>query len=72
MIRIIVNGKQRDIDTSILDYLSATALAFPGTADVLYTVTFKRPDGAAGSLAYGQRVAVADGMIINVMATNRA
>ena len=70
--KVLINGKQRDINNATIDYLSATALAYPGTPDVLYTVTWKRPDGTAGSLSYDQRITVADGMILNVMTTNRA
>jgi hypothetical protein len=71
-VSIVVNGKQHDLDTYILDYLGATVLAFPGSPHALYTVTWKRPDGGAGSLVHGQRVGVTDGTIVNVMTTNRA
>lgn len=67
--RVTINGKQRDIANTTIDYLSATALAYPGHADVLYTVTWKRPDGASGSLIYGQRIVVVDGMAVNVAYT---
>ena len=70
--KISINSKEHEIANTAIDYLSATGLAFPGTPDVLFTVTWKRPDGASGTLGHGQKVMVVEGLIINVAYTGRA
>ena len=70
--KIIVNGKAHEFDGSAIDYLSATALAYPGSPNVLYTVTYRRPDSTSGTLAPSQRTAAVEGIVINVMYTGRA
>lgn len=70
--QIIVNGQRFVIDRSTIDYQSVVELLPLRRYDVRYTVTWKRSDGAAGTLVEGQLVSTAGGTVFNVSYTGRA
>lgn len=70
---IIVNGTQESWTDHRISYQQVVQLAFPGSPpDELYTVSYASPHGHDGLLAPGQETEVREGMIFNVVKTNRS
>lgn len=75
--RIFVNGRPKVVDNAEVEFEKLVKLAFehpPTGANVIFTVTFSRAPGARpqGSLIDGQSVAIQDGTIFNVTATDKS
>ncbi len=74
---IIVNARPREVSAKTLTFEEVVALAFdapPTGENVMFTITFRRGDGAKpeGSLVVGESVKVKEGMIFNVTATDKS
>lgn len=74
---IAVNGREKMVSSKELTFIEIVALAFenpPTGPDVLITVTYRRGHGEKpeGNLAEGGTVKVKDGMIFNVVATDKS
>lgn len=70
---IVVNGTQEVWTDHKITYEQVVQLAFPGSpADVLFSVSYANPHGHDGTLAPGQDTPVKDGLIFNVIKTNRS
>ncbi len=71
---IIVNGREKKVSQDNLTFEQIVALAFenpPSGPNVVITVTYKSR-GKEGSLLPGQSVAIQNGMIFNVKATDKS
>jgi hypothetical protein len=76
-IEIIVNGREKTVDTKVLTFDQLVALAFdnPPTGEfICFTITFRRGHGNRpdGTVPEGDSVKVKDGMIFNVTATDKS
>jgi hypothetical protein len=74
---IVVNGRQQTVTADELSYDEVVRLADPNPPtgpDVLISVTYRRGTGAKpeGTLSPGQSVALKDGMIFDVVITNKS
>lgn len=70
---IIVNGQQETVKEHRISYGEVVHLAFPqGPFDILYSVNYANPHGHDGTLAPGQETVVREGMVFNVIKTNRS
>jgi hypothetical protein len=72
---IVVNGRPREVSEHKLTYLQIVQLVFPGeqpSANIVYTVTYSKPNGNDGSLVEGQDVVIKDGMVFNVARTDQS
>ncbi len=74
---IVVNGRQQSITATELSYDQVVRLAYPNPPtgpDVLISVTYRRGTGnkPEGTLSPGQSVRLKDGMIFDVVVTNRS
>ena len=72
---IIVNGRPREVADHRLSYWQVVQLAYPGDQpdpNKVYTVTYSNPHGKDGTLTEGQEVEIKDGMVFNVVKTNRS
>ncbi|MFQ6332651.1 multiubiquitin domain-containing protein [Methylophilus sp. 3sh_L] len=72
-ISIVVNGSQEFWTDTNVTYAQIVQIAFPGSQpDTLFSVTYALENGATGSLALGQSVAVQNGMQFEVITTYRS
>jgi hypothetical protein len=70
---IIVNGVMENWSDHKISYEQVIQLAFPGSGgEILFGVTYANEHGHDGSLAPGQNTEVKDGMVFNVVKTNRS
>ena len=73
-VHIIVNTRSRSVRPGVISYEEVVRLAFdpvPSGPNVLITVTYYRSQGdKSGDLLPGGTVAVHDGMIFDVVATD--
>ncbi len=74
---IIVNGRQRIVTTKELSFAQLVALGFdnpPTGPNILFTITYRRGEGnkPEGTLLEGETVKVKDGMVFNVIATDKS
>ncbi len=74
---IIVNGREKVTSYTKLNFCDIVALAFPGAAvddTTAYTMTHTRgpTENPEGSLVVGQTLAIIEGQVINVTATNKS
>lgn len=72
---IIVNGRPREVTEHKLTYLQVVQLAYPGeqpSDTIVFTVTFSNPHGKDGSLVEGKDVKTKDGIIFNVIRTDKS
>jgi len=70
---IVVNGTQESWTDHSISYQQVVQLAFPGSPPTeLYTVSYASLHGRDGMLAPEQVTEVRDGMIFNVVKTNRS
>ena len=76
-IKIIINGRPKEVAAKQLTFDELVQLAFAGQPQdpgTFYTITFRRgPDNKhEGSLVVGESVKVKDGMVFNVTLTNKS
>jgi len=74
---ITVNARPKTVTTNELSFADVVRLAFqnpPAGPNVLITVTYRRGEGnkPQGTLIEGQSVRVKDGMIFDVIATDKS
>ena len=72
---IIVNGRPKTVTDKKLTFLQVVQLAFPGevpTDQIIFTVTYSKPNGKDGSLVEGEEVRIKDGVIFNVRKTDKS
>ena len=77
IVRIIVNAREYEVPAPKITYDQVVALAFnpvPSGPEVLFTVTYRKgpPQNPKGTLPEGQSVTIKNGMIFNVIQTNRS
>lgn len=77
LVKIVVNGREKEVEKDELSFAEVVALAFgtPATGDdIIYTVTFHRGQGnkPEGTLVDGDSVKVKEGMVINVSRTDKS
>ena len=71
---IIVNAREKKVDSAILTFAQIVALAFGAfnsSPTVVYTVTYSRGK-TKGSLVQGQDVKIENGMVFNVARTDKS
>lgn len=76
-ITVVVNGREKKIDDNDLTFVEVVKLAFSDAVfneNTVYTVTYKRGHGdrPAGSMVEGDTVKVKEGMIFNVIRTDKS
>jgi Multiubiquitin len=72
---VVVNGRPRVVQSHKLSYDEVVRLAYPDATreeSILYTVSYANPHGRDGTLVQGQEVTVKEGMVFNVVKTNRS
>ncbi|MCS6327083.1 MAG: multiubiquitin domain-containing protein [Nitrospira sp.] len=74
---IIVNGRQKMVETKELSFSQIVGLAFdnpPTGENTVFTVTYRKGEGhkPEGTLVEGDMVKIKDGMIFNVTATDKS
>jgi hypothetical protein len=75
---VIVNGRERTVEASVLSFAEVVALAFdpvPEGPNWVFTVTYRRGHGEKpeGSMTAGaEPVKVKEGMVFNVSATDKS
>lgn len=74
---IIVNGRDKVVDSKELTFTDVVNLAFdnpPSGPYIVFTITYRKGHGSKpeGSLLDGGSVKVKDGMIFNVTATDKS
>lgn len=74
---IVVNGRQRNVESEELTFDALVDLAFDDPArgpQIVFTITFREAGGRVmdGELDEGQRLKVRDGTIINVTRTDQS
>jgi len=72
---IIVNGRPRRVDGADLSFEQITEMAFPGGSgpNIVFTVTYRKGDPKKeGSLLPGQSVPIVNGMIFDVIRTDKS
>ena len=74
---IVVNGRQRNVESEELNFDELVDLAFDDPArgpQIVFTITFREAGGRVmdGELDEGQRLKVRDGTIINVTRTDQS
>ena len=74
---IVVNGRQRHVESEELSFEELVDLAFDDPArgaQIVFTITFREAGGRVteGELDEGQRLKVRDGTIINVTRTDQS
>lgn len=74
---IIINGRQRQVESEELSFDELVDLAFDDPArgpQIVFTITFRGAGGRIqeGELDEGQRLKVRDGTIINVTRTDQS
>ena len=72
---IIVNGKQKTVDQKELTFDQLVALAYgtPNHDTSVYTITYQKGDHKKeGSLVLGESVHIKDGMIFDVLRTDKS
>ena len=76
-ITIVVNGREKKVEKGELTFDQLVALAFddPPTGEfICFTITYRRGQGnkPEGTLAEGETVRVKEGMIVNVIVTDKS
>lgn len=75
---VIVNGRPKTVTTKEVSFQQTVSLAYDGNPptgpDWEFTVTFRKGDDSKkeGTLTAGQSVKVKEGMVFNVVATNKS
>jgi hypothetical protein len=73
---IVVNGRERVVQQKLLAFDEVVVLAFgpPNYESSVFTITYRKgPDKAEkGSLVQGESVKLKDGMIFNVVRTDKS
>ena len=76
-VAVIVNGRKKEAPGRVLTFMQVVALAFdpvPSGPDWVFTVTYRKAARKPheGTLTEGETVAVRNGTIFNVTATNKS
>lgn len=74
-IKIVVNGRDREVRDRSLTYQQVVKLAFPNDPvepNTVYTVAYANPHGHDGTLVDCQEVDIKKGMVFNVSKTSRS
>ena len=76
-ITVNVNGRPKEVAKEELPFLEVVRLAYPGavvTDTIIFTVTYKRGHGSKpeGTLVDGENLKLKDGMIINVVRSDKS
>lgn len=76
-VNVVINGRPREVAKDDLTFRDVVALAFENPVfsdDIHYTVTFKRGHGnkPEGTLVEGETLRPKEGMIINVVRTDKS
>jgi hypothetical protein len=76
-VTIVVNGEQHVVPKEAISFDELVALAFPDaspSADVIYSVSYRRGhnDNQKGILPEGGSVKVKDGMVFDVLRTDKS
>lgn len=76
-VRIIINGKPKEVNTKEMSFSEIVKLAFPNhptNPNTAFTVTFKRGCDCSceGSLVKGETVCIKNGEVFNVTATDKS
>lgn len=76
-VTIIVNAQPKTLTAKELSFDQVVALAFPTPStnpNTIYTVTYRRGQGGKpeGTLAEGQSVKIKEGMIFNVVPSDKS
>jgi hypothetical protein len=76
-VAIVVNGEQHLVPKEEISFEELVALAFPDAApspDVIYSISYRRGhnDNQKGILAEGRSVKVKDGMVFDVLRTDKS
>lgn len=76
-VKIVVNGKEKQVEKDEISFTELVTLAFgpaPGNENTIYTITYKRGQGKKpeGTLVSGETVKVKEGMIFNVVRTDKS
>lgn len=76
-VTVIINGRPRQVSDKELTFREVVALAFenpPFGDNIVYTVTFKRGHGGKpeGTLVEGETLKPKEGMLINVVRTDKS
>ncbi len=74
---IIVNGEEKEFEGKNISYIEVVALAFGNASNndrTIYTVTYARGHGnkPEGSMVAGDSVRVKEGMVFNVVRTDKS
>ncbi len=69
---IIINGTPTKFDEDLIFYKQLVELAFPNSADAVYTVTYSGPQIPDGTLTEGQSLKIRNGVKFVVNKTNRS
>lgn len=71
--KIIVNGTPELWSGNVITYEQVVQLAFPGApSEMLFTVSYSSEHGKSGTLAPGGKTDVKEGMVFDVVKTNRS
>lgn len=71
--QIIINMEAHTVSQQRISYEEIVRLAFPqGPFDITYSVDFANEHGQDGTLSKGKDTKVHDGMIFNVIKSNRS
>lgn len=71
--QIVINGQLHTVNQKRISYEEVVRLAFPeGPFDITYAVDYANEHGPDGTLTKGQNAKVHDGMVFNVIKSNRS
>lgn len=72
-VQLVINGTPHIVTQQRISYEEVVSLAFPqGPFDVVYAVDYANDHGPDGTLTKGQDTKVREGMIFNVVKSNRS
>lgn len=76
-VTIVVNGRPKEVEERELSFREVVALAFENPVfndTIVYTVTYKRGHGGKpeGTLVEGEVLKVKEGMVVNVLRTDKS
>jgi hypothetical protein len=71
--QIVINAQQHTVTQQRISYDDVVRLAFPaGPFDITYSVDYANQHGKDGPLSKGQDTKVHEGMVFNVIKSNRS
>lgn len=71
---VIVNGQEKTVTNKILSYYDVVALAFTAQPEFKYTITYRKgpQSNRKGTLDEGQSIKIKNGMVFDVVRTNKS